>query len=165
MPSLAILKLLRRFWGHDHLHVCVCERGGAWWSSAAVTMHPQAGNFCTASAKLVICTFPFAQLFADLHNACDLHNLFAGPVQVCKQVTIAIRWDRRVTTRRKRMHLFFHDCVLLLGLHLNPTGSLLCRVEKLTNCDIVRYSRGDATQQCTTFNQYKLIYIHYDFLS
>ena len=69
-----------------------------------------------------------------------------------------------MTTRRKRMHLFFHDCVLLLGLHLNPTGSLLCRVEKLTNCDIVRYSRGDATQQCTTFNQYKLIYIHYDFL-
>ena len=56
-----------------------------------MTMHPQAGDFCTASAKLVICTFPFAQLFADLHIASDLHNLFAVPVQVCKQVTIAIR--------------------------------------------------------------------------
>ena len=147
--------------------MCVCVWGGgrAWWSSATVTMHPQAGDFCTASAKLVICTFPFAQLFADLHIACDLHNLFAVPVQVCKQVTIAIRWDRRVTTRRKRMHLFFLDCVLLPGCILTQRDPCFVTESRnwptLTSLDI--HSRGDATQQCTTFNQYKLADIHYDF--
>ena len=147
--------------------MCVCVWGGGGRDGAVQQWQciRKQETFALPVQSLWFAPFPLhsSLLFCTLHVICTI--CLRGPCKCASKWLLRYgeiaEWRRAESgcTSFSSIVYYYWGCILTQRDPCFVTESR--NWPTLTSSDI--HSRGDATQQCTTFNQYKLADIHYDF--